>query len=896
MPHEETKRASPDALLARAGREGRGRLKIFLGAAPGVGKTYAMLTAARSEKAGGKDVAAGLIETHGRRETEQLVEDFEVLPRKPIVYRNQVMREFDLDAALARRPEILLVDEYAHTNVPGSRHPKRWQDIDELLRAGINVWTTLNIQHLESLNDVVQKISKVRVRETVPDKVFDNADEVILVDFPPDELLRRLAEGKVYVQDTAARAVDNFFKPQNLTALRELALRRAAERVDAALVESMQAQAIEGPWAAGERILACVGPDQISPSVVRAAKRLADLMDAPWMAVTVERPGAYADSATRRRLDDIMKLAESLGAETQTLTGTDLPAELLRFAKFENVTQIVVGRAPGGFFSELLRRSLPHELVRRTRDIAIHLVTREADGTVKPVPSSRRWISETFNWQHFIYAALTVGGAVGAGEILTRLTPIPNLSIVFLLAVLFIAMNFGIWPAVFASLLSFLAYNFFFISPVHTLTVAEPYELLALLIFLVVAIASAAMAARVREQARVSADRVRATRRLYEFTRRLSGLASPEDVAEGAASEIHISLRRPVVVLLARNDDIVLTAAWPPEDDLDAAAMTAARWAYNHGEAAGTNTGTLPIIPWLFTPLKIGDKVLGTIGVATAKDTPSLDSEERALLDTLCEQAAAALERASLAGEMVDAKTATEAERVRNTLLASISHDFRTPLSSILGAATSLLDYDDKLDAASKNDLLGQIKEEAEGLDEMVRNLLAMTRIDAGALELRSDWIDLREVAARVVNAARRRGALQTFAIELPAELPLVRADAILIEQAIGNIVTNAVLHTPHQARIVIDAETGASEVRLRFTDDGPGIAPDILPRIFGRFVKGEALKSASADGGQGTGLGLAIAKGIMEAHHGTIVAESPVAHGHGTRFTMVFPQKELAA
>jgi two-component system sensor histidine kinase KdpD len=313
----------------------------------------------------------------------------------------------------------------------------------------------LNIQHLESLNDVVQKISKIRVRETVPDKVFDNADEVVLVDFPPDELLRRLAEGKVYVQDTAARAVDNFFKPQNLTALRELALRRAAERVDATLVESMQAQAIEGPWAAGERILACVGPDQISPSVVRAAKRLADLMDAPWMTVTVERPGAYVDGVARRRLDDIMKLAESLGAETQTLTGADLPAELLRFAKFENVTQIVVGRAPGGFISELLRRSLPHELVRRTQDIAIHLVTREADVAAQPAPSAWRWLSLKLNWQHFIYATAAVGGAVLAGEVLTRLTPIPNLSIVFLLAVLFSAMNFGISPAIYASLTIF---------------------------------------------------------------------------------------------------------------------------------------------------------------------------------------------------------------------------------------------------------------------------------------------------------------------------------------------------------------------------------------------------------------------------------------------------------
>ncbi|MGC1611151.1 MAG: DUF4118 domain-containing protein, partial [Pseudolabrys sp.] len=541
MPADQAQRASPEALLSLAKKEGRGHLKIFLGAAPGVGKTYAMLGAGRAEIMGGRDVVAGLVETHGRRETQQLLEGFEVLTRKPIVYRNQIMHEFDLDAALERRPGLLLVDEYAHTNVPGSRHPKRWQDIDELLAASIDVWTTLNIQHLESLNDVVQKITKIRVRETVPDTVFDRADEIVLVDFPPDELLKRLAEGKVYVQDTASRAVENFFKPQNLTALRELALRRAAERIDADLIERMQAQAIEGPWAAGERILACIGPDPISPMVVRAAKRLADLMDAPWIAVTVERPGTELDVAARQRLDEVVKLATSLGAETQTLTGSDLPAELLRYAKFENVTQIVIGRSRDSFLSELLHRSLPHELVRRTQDIAIHLVTREGEVPDKVL---------RFGWPktlallplHFLNATLAVVAALAVGEVLTKITPIPNLSIVFLLAVLVTAMSFGIWPAIYASVLSFLVYNFFFIPPIYTFTIAEPYELLALVIFLVVAVVSSAMAGRVREQARIAANRMRAMRRLYEFTRRLSGLATLDGVAEGAASEIHASL------------------------------------------------------------------------------------------------------------------------------------------------------------------------------------------------------------------------------------------------------------------------------------------------------------------------------------------------------------------
>jgi two-component system sensor histidine kinase KdpD len=890
MPGDETQRASPDALLALAKKEGRGHLKIFLGAAPGVGKTYAMLTSARTEKSGGRNVVAGLVETHGRRETEQLIEGFEILPRKPIVYRNQIMKEFDLDAALARRPGLLLVDEYAHTNVPGSRHPKRWQDIDELLAAGIDVWSTLNIQHLESLNDVVQKVTKVRVRETVPDTVFDKADEIVLVDFPPDELLKRLAEGKVYVQDTAARAVDHFFKPQNLTALRELALRRAAERIDVDLVARMQAQAIEGPWAAGERILACIGPDPISPTVVRTAKRLADLMDAPWIAVTVERPGANLDESARRRSDDAMKLAETLGAETQTLTGSDLPAELLRFAKFENVTQIVIGRSRGGFFSEMLRRSLPHELVRRTQDIAIHLVTRE----MEPTPRAwwpRRWTKFALEPLPFLYATAAVAAALGAGELLTWLTPIPNLSLVFLLAVLLTGVSFGIWPAIYASVLSFLAYNFFFIEPIYTFTVAEPYELLALVIFLVVAVITSALAGRVREQAKISAGRVRAMRRLYEFTRRLSGLASLDAVAEGAASEIHASLGRAVVVLLQQGDDLELIAAWPPEDALDAAPMTAARWAFSHAEPAGADTGTLPIIPWYFVPLRIGDKTLGVIGVAKPEGTAPLDSEARALLDTLSEQTAAALERASLAREMVSAKTATETERVRNTLLASISHDFRTPLSSILGSATSLIDYGDKLDAAAKNDLLKQIKQETECLDEMVRNLLSITRIDAGALELRQDWIDLREIVDRVANAARRRGARHHIEVKLPSDLSLVRADATLAEQAIGNVINNAIVHTPSSTHVVVDANIRPNEVVLRVTDDGPGIPTQTLPHVFDKFIKGS---ESQADGGQGTGLGLAIAKGIMEAHGGSIAADSPHANGSGTRISLTFPRQDV--
>jgi len=881
-------RASPDALLALTKATGGGRLKIFLGAAPGVGKTFAMLSGGRAAKAEGRDVVVGLVETHGRRETEALLEGFEVIARRPAIYVNKILSEFDIDKALARRPSLLLLDELAHTNIPGSRHPKRWQDVHELLAAGIDVWTTLNIQHLEGLNDILQKITGVRVRETVPDHVFEDADEIVLVDLPTDELLKRLAEGKVYVADMAARARKRFFKPENLTALRELALRRAAERIDADLIERMRAQAIEGPWPAGERILACIGSDSDAVSIVRAGKRLADVMDAPWMAVTVERPNDQLDAGARRHVDAALELARTLGAETSTLTAGDVAAEILRFARLENVTQIVLGRSRGGFVPEMLRRSLPHELLRRADGVAVHVITsREREKTRKPATPPRRQALEP---RSFLWATIAVGVAIGIAEALMRLTTFPNISMIFLLAVVTSAVTFGIWPAVYASVLSFLAYNLFFIEPLYTFTVAEPHELLALIVFLAVAVVISTLAGRVGEQARLAADRMRATRRLYEFTRRLAGIATFEGIPDAAAGAIHASIARPTIILLAKDDDLELGAAWPPIESLGTGEMTAARWALEHDEPAGMGTGTLPSVNWLFLPLRTPNGNLGVVGVSTVEEVQKLDPEARTLLEALVEQTATALDRASLSREMVRARGAAETERVRNTLLASISHDFRTPLASILGSATSLIDYGDKLDEKTKLELLGQIKGEAEGLDGMVRNLLSMTRIDADALELRKDWVDIHEIAERVASAVRRRGATQKIEVELPADLPLIHADARLLEQALANVVGNAVVHTFPETRVVIDAIVDDTSLSLRVSDNGPGISKAVLPYIFDKFVNAVAAGPSVADGGESTGLGLAIARGVLEAHGASIMAESPIEKGHGTRVILRFP------
>ncbi|WAJ27246.1 sensor histidine kinase [Antarcticirhabdus aurantiaca] len=889
MTKDDAPRASPDALLAEASREGRGRLRLFLGAAPGVGKTYAMLQAARAAKAAGRDVLVGIVETHGRADTEAMVADLEILPRARIPYRGRLVSEFDLEAALARRPSLLLVDEYAHSNVEGSRHPKRWQDVADCLRAGIDVWTTMNVQHVESLNDVVQRITGVRVRETVPDTTLRTADEIVLVDLPSDELIRRLAEGKVYVEDTATRATQNFFKPSNLTALRELALRQVASRVDSDLLERMQGGAIEGPWAAGERLLVCLGPDDAAERLVREGKRLADLLGAHWFAVTIERPGVTLDGPAAAKLDVAMQLAKSLGAETQSLVGSDLPTEILRFARFENVTQIVVGRARvGRAWLPWSKGSLADAMVRRARGVSVLVLTEDREA------AWRRWtLPEMGSWTAYPAAAASVAAATLLGTQLVRFVPLPNVSMLYLLAVLVPAILIGVWPAVLASFLSFGAYNFFFIDPAGTFTIARPHELLALAVFLIIAVTISAVAGQAREQMRASARRTRAARRLYEFTRTLSALPDANAVLEAAASEINAALGRAAVILRPEGADLEIAAAWPPDDRLDVPARTAARWSFEHGEAAGAGTQTLPSSGWFFTPLDVADQRVGVLGLERPGDNAPLDAEARALLAALAEQTAAALGRALLSTEVRAARTAAETERVRNILLASISHDFRTPLASILGSATALIDYGERLDDEARRDLLAGVRDEARHLDQMVRNLLSMTRLEAGALEINRDWIDVGEILNRIVESARRRGATQGFAVDLPEEPILAHADGTLLDQALGNIVGNAVRHAGPNARVMLSARRSPDGVTVEIDDDGPGVPDGLRPQVFEKFTRH---RTSGADGGDSAGLGLAITKGIVEAHGGTVeLLPNDPARPRGAAFRVHLPAGEGA-
>jgi two-component system sensor histidine kinase KdpD len=873
-------RPDPDALLNAAIAEGRGKLKVFLGAAPGVGKTYAMLSTAQQLAREGADVLVGVVETHGRVETQALLDGLRVLPRRTVEYRDRTFAEFDLDAALSRRPGLIIVDELAHTNAPDSRHPKRYQDVEELLRAGIDVWTAVNIQHLESLSDVVSKITGVQIRETVPDTVVEKANEVVVVDITPTELLQRLKEGKIYLPDNARRAADNFFKKGNLTALRELALRRTADRVDDQMIEYLRQNAIQGAWPAAERILACIGPDAGSDGVVRAASRLASGLNANWVAVTVTSDSnEMTDAASQRRTDETMRLAERLGAETARLQGRDLPAEILRYAKRENITQIVIGRSNAGLLARLRGRSLPASLISQANDMAVHVVIGHANE-----PSAFRLPRPRLSLV-FLDLAIAVGSvllAVFAGSIAIRFLPLPNLSLIFLTAVLISAVTRGAGTAIIAAFVSFLAYNFFFIPPIYTFTVAEPHELFALLIYLLVAVFTGGLAGRVSEQSQAARKRVSTIQSLIDIARKLSATASLEDALYVVAYQSAASIKGRALVMLPHDGDLQIRSAYPPEDQLGPAEGAAARWALRNNEIAGRHSGTMPNAAYQFWPMRTAQGVVGVIGIAPQSDEPLSAEEDRAFA-ALVDQAAVAVERILFAERTSKSEAAVEREKLKSALLSSISHDLRTPLSSILGAVTSLRRYGARMPMDAREDLLAAIEEEAGRLATFVSNLLDMTRLEAGDLDLKSDWVDMNEVVASAVARTRRSFPSRIIELTRPAQVPLVRGDAILLEQVIVNLLDNADKHVPPGTPTHVSLLVDGLELVISVEDEGPGIPAEELHKIFEKFYRIRAGDGRPA----GTGLGLAIAKGVVEATGGTISAESPASARKGTRITI---------
>lgn len=878
------RRPSPEALLALAKKEGRGRLKVFLGAAPGVGKTYAMLAEAARLKAEGADVVVGLVETHGRVETQALLAGLEVLPRRPFTYRGRSLLEFDIDGALARRPALLLVDELAHTNAPGSRHPKRYQDIEELLAAGINVATTVNIQHLDSLSDVVSRIAGIRVRETVPDTVIEKADEIVVVDITPEALIKRLKEGKVYLPDNARRAVDNFFKPGTLTALRELALRRTADRVEDQMVELLRQHAVEGPWPGAERVLVCVGDDQDSEVVVRAASRLAKALDATLIALHVARAGAESvDPEALQRIDETMRVAEHLGAETARLSSRDMAEAALGFAKTENMNQIVIGRSRGGWLTRLRGKALSDEIVRRADGVAVHVVTTE---TAKRKPA-RRFLPSFGAWEQGAGTAVaSVILAVLAGAGFEALYPLPNLSMIFLAAVLFCAMTHGLASAILAAVLSFLAYNFFFIDPRYTFTIANPHELFALFFFLLVAILTGGLASRVRDQREAIQKRATEIQALYEFSRKLSGTAKLDDVLWASVTQIAKTIEGDAIVLMREGADLTIRMGFPPEDTLGAAEWAAARWSLTHETQAGWRTATLPQARFQFRPLRASGGVIGVIGVSPEEAARPLDSESSRQCDALIDQMSVAIERTLLVDETAEARAQVERERLRSTLLSSISHDLRTPLASILGGVTSLNELGAKMSDAIRADLLTAIEEEARRMSRFVGNLLDMTRLDAGDLDLKKDWVDVGDAIRAAAERGRKNFPRRRVDLALAPELPLIRGDATLLEQTIFNLLDNADKYAEPGTPTTVNAAFDATIVTITVSDQGAGIQPSELEKIFEKFHRVSTGDGAAA----GTGLGLAICRRVVEAFGGTIRAESPIADGKGTRIVIRLP------
>ncbi|MET0272376.1 MAG: sensor histidine kinase KdpD [Phenylobacterium sp.] len=884
MTTDEPRRPDPDALLAAADRRGRGRLKVFLGMSPGVGKTYEMLRAARRRKAEGGDVVVGVVETHGRRDTQALLRGLEVMPRKPIEYRDHTLLEFDLDEALARKPALLLVDEYAHSNAPGSRHPKRWQDVEELLSAGINVWTTLNVQHLESLVDVVWKITGVRQRETVPDGALSASDEIELIDITPAELRERMAEGKVYLPDTARVAAERFFKIENLTALRELALRRAAQAVDDQLLGAMKRAGVEGPWAAGERILVLVRPDAMAASLVRAGRRLSDMMmDAPWTVAHVERPNVAPPSPeAAHRLREALKLAEQLGASTVVLTGDDLVESVLDYARRNNLTQIVVGKTRPK--RRPFQRNLIRALLEETTGAAVHVITETAEGHGQEPPPPRR-ARRPLPWADHLGALSSVAAAGAVAWLVDRYVESANLAMVFMLSVLAAGLAFGLWPAVTAATAAAFVYNFFFLAPQYTLRIGHPADVFTFAVFFAVAMTTGWLTGRVRDQARATARRASGIAAVLSATRRLSSAARAEDAATALAEQLAAATGAAAVVLTPVGEDIAVTAASPPLEALSAGDMAAARWAWDKGEPAGAGTGTLPNAAWTFRPLQGVKSRAGVVGVEP-RAIASEDGER--FVSALLDQGAVALERAEFAAEAAVAEGLRRSDRLRSALFNSISHDLRTPLSTVLGAVTTLIDFGKSLAPKVREDLLVSIREEAERLNRYVGDLLDMTRLEGGVLTTRREWVDVRDVLRAAVDRVRRRLETRKVDRDFPTQLSMVMADASLLEQALVNILENAVAYSPDGTTIEVAAYEDRGNVVISIEDEGRGIPTSELERVFERFRRMEE----ATDRGKGAGLGLAISKGFVEAMGGRIAAASPIHEGRGTRILISLPKE----
>lgn len=879
----EKNRPDPDALLRAAAQESRGKLKIFLGAAPGVGKTYEMLSEGRARQAAGVDVVVGVVETHGRRETAALIAGLNVLPRASVEYEGRVLQEMDLEGLLARAPALALVDELAHSNAAGSRHPKRYQDVEELLAAGIDVYSTLNIQHVESLNDIVASFTRVRVRETVPDSIIEMAD-IEVVDIPPDELIERLRDGKVYVPEEATRALQHFFSKSNLSALRELALRRAAQAVDQQMLDHVRALGQGGTWAASERIVVAVSEQPGADGLVRATKRIADAMRAPWTALYVETPrsAGFGEDA-QKQLATVLNLAMQLGGEVATVPAADVVNGIKSFVTDARATQLVVGKSNRSCLFELRHGSVVDQLVRETPGIAVHVLPMES-GTA-PARKTIRWSTASGTWgtpSAYIWTLAMVALVTALGSTLFHILDLGNVSLLYLLPVMAAASIFGLRAGLFAGVASSLAYNFFFLPPTGTLTVNNPENIISIFVLIGVATVTSQLTARVRVQADLAAASARTNATLAGFLRRLTSLSEADGLAQAICDEVGRLFDLRTVLVSQGPGGLEIAGANSAGVRLETMELASAQWALDHGQPAGRGSGTLTASDWLFRPLVAGERTLAVLGVARDDGVDPVRSDQLPLLMGLLDQSAVALERLRLGEEMRDIETMRERDRLRAALLSSVGHDLRTPLTAIVGAA-------EELENDATPELVATIRSEAGRLRRFVANLLDMARVEAGALQLTLDPTDLTDAVATAVQDTRQVLGDRPITLDVSPALPLVRLDPRLFHHCLINLLDNAGRYGSPGTPILVKAEREADGLTLSILDEGPGLRPGTENIVFETFRRIEGSDRMPG----GTGLGLAIVKGFAEAM-GIAVSAANRPEGTGACFTLRFPESML--
>ena len=878
-------RPDPDALLARVQAEerqkGRGKLKVFLGYAAGVGKTYAMLEAAQSRKAEGVDVVVAVVETHGRLETEALLQGLQGVPRLQVEYRGVKLSEMDLDGVLARKPQLALVDEHAHTNVPGSRHPKRWQDITELLKAGIDVYTTLNIQHLESFRDIIAQITGVIQRETIPDRVIDEASEIEVVDLPPEELLLRLREGKIYIPEQAARAMEQFFEAGNLIALREITLRRAANRVDEQMREYLETYSTPELWPVTERLLVCISGGPSSERLIRTARRLAEELKTEWYTLYVET--AENDKITQENRERIwreLRLAESLGAkEVTTLRADSAPEAIIDYARRHKITKVIVGRPTRPRWRELLRGSFVDQILRRSKEIDVYVVSGAEIGQKRGTAQAQ---SSKGSWRSYLASMLLVAGATVVSKIASEFLSPTNMIMLYLLAVVVAALRLGFRPALFTALLGVLTFDFFLIPPYLSFAVEDTQYLITFAGLLTVGAVISTLVARARNQTETIRIREIQTTNLYALSRDLASAVSLNDILNKVIRHVSETIPGQIAILLPEGESLDQRAG-SSGFSLGEKEKSVALWTFRNGQMAGRGTETLSSAELLFIPLQAGGRVVGVMGMKLTNSDEGLAPERRRLLEAFSSQAALAIERAYLAQEAEQAQLLQATERLERSLLNSISHDLRTPLSSITGALSSLRDEGNVLDPAPQRELIELAWEEAGRMNRFISNLLDITRMEAGALRIKKEPYDVQDLLGSCLNALEPRLKERKVKIDIPSSLPLISMDSVLMAQVLINLLDNALKYSPPKGIIEVDVRTRDHWLEIGVADQGPGIPEEYLVQVFNKFFRSNRTEEVS-----GTGLGLAISKGIVEAHGGKIWAEN--RPGGGAKIVFMIP------